>query len=205
MTRDVVLAPGLWMPSVAMTLFRARLAAAGYVPRVFVYRGREPLESNIDLLAGFVQQRLGNRPAHFVGHSLGGVLLLDLLCRHRQLRAASVVLLGAPVRGCLAGRRLAHSRFGRWMLGASSGRWAECEARWPRAEPLGVVAGTLPFGLGRALGPLPGENDGVVRVEETTVEGMTHRVLVREGHSMLIASSRVARLAAHFFERGRFD
>ena len=205
MTRDVVLVPGLWMPSVAMTLFAARLANAGYAAHVFVYSGREPPEANVSLLAKFVLERLGGRPAHFAGHSLGGALILDMLCRHRELPAASALLLGAPVRGCMAGRRLARHGFGRWMLGHSAARWEACEARWQRPEPLGVVAGTLPLGLGRALGSLPGENDGVVRVEETAVEGMTARALVREGHSVLIVSPRVARLALRFFAEGRLD
>ena len=205
MTRDVVLVPGLWMPSVAMALFAARLARAGYAARVFVYNGRDPLEENISLLEKFILEKVGGRPAHFAGHSLGGALILDALCRHPELRAASVLLLGAPVRGCMAGRRLARHGFGRWMLGHSAARWEPCEARWQRPEPLGVVAGTLPLGLGRALGALPGENDGVVRVEETTVEGMTARALVREGHSMLIVSPRVVGLATRFFAQGRFD
>jgi hypothetical protein len=45
----------------------------------------------------------------------------------------------------------------------------------------------------------------VVRVEETAVEGMRARSLVHEGHSMLIVSPRVVRLATRFFEHGRFD
>ena len=205
MTRDVVLVPGLWMPGVAMAVLGARLRNAGYAPSLFVYRGRDPLEASVESLAAFVRQRIDGRPAHFVGHSLGGALVLDTLCRHRELAAASAVLLGAPVRGCMAGRRFAGSAIGQWMLGGSAPRWRECEARWPRPEPLGIVAGTLPFGLGRALGSLPGENDGVVRVEETTVEGMTQRVLVPEGHSVLVVSSRVAALAGRFFRHGRFD
>ncbi|MDF3011409.1 MAG: alpha/beta hydrolase fold family protein [Burkholderiales bacterium] len=200
----MVLVPGLWMPSIAMALFRARLAKAGYATHLFVYRGRDAMEANVSLLEKFILERLGGRAAHFAGHSLGGTLILDTLCRHRELRAASVLLLGAPVRGCLAGRRLARHGFGRWMLGQSAARWQACEARWPRPEPLGVVAGTLPLGLGRALGALPGENDGVVRVEETRVEGTTARALVREGHSMLIVSPRVMRLAMRFFEQGSF-
>ena len=199
-----MLVPGLWMPSIAMALFRARLAKAGYAAHVFVYSGRAPLEINISLLEQFVLARLGGRSAHFAGHSLGGALILDTLCRHPELRAASVLLIGAPVRGCLAGRRLARHGFGRWMLGHSAARWPPCEARWQRPEPLGVVAGTLPFGLGRALEALPGENDGVVRVEETMVEGMTARALVHEGHSMLIVSPRVMKLATRFFEQGSF-
>jgi pimeloyl-ACP methyl ester carboxylesterase len=192
------------MPSIAMALFRARLAKAGYATHLFVYRGRDAMEANVSLLEKFILERLGGRAAHFAGHSLGGTLILDTLCRHRELRAASVLLLGAPVRGCLAGRRLARHGLGRWMLGQSAARWQACEARWPRPEPLGVVAGTLPLGLGRALGALPGENDGVVRVEETRVEGTTARALVREGHSMLIVSPRVMRLAMRFFEQGSF-
>lgn len=205
MTRDVVLVPGLWMPSVAMRYLAARLARAGFATHVFIYRGRAPLQASVAALAAFARGPLGGRPAHFVGHSLGGVLVLDTLCRHRELAAASALLLGAPVRGCMAGRRLEGHGLGRWMLGDSAPRWQACPASWPRPEPLGVVAGTLPLGLGRVLGALPGENDGVVRVEETMVEGMTARILVREGHSMLVLSPRVARLAQGFFERGSFE
>jgi len=203
-TRDVVLVPGLWMPGAAMALFAARLARRGYSPRVFVYRGRSPFDANVERLARFVHESLEGRAAHFVGHSLGGVLILEMLNRHPEIPVSSAVLLGAPVRGSLSGRRLRSQPFGRWMLGASEPRWAHCEARWRRSEPLGVVAGTLPLGLGRVLGRLPGQNDAVVCVDETTVEGMTARALVPEGHSMLIISGRVANLVDRFFAAGRF-
>lgn len=200
MSREVILVPGLWMPAAAMALIARRLAGAGYRTRWFGYSGRQPLEANIERLARFVD----GRPAHLVGHSMGGVLIYDTLRRHPRLASGRVVLLGAPVRGCFAGRRLEANAIGRWMLGASAARWAECDARWERAEPLGIVAGTLPLGLGRALGTLPGDNDGVVRVEETVVDGMTERVLVREPHSMLPVSGRVAGLVQRFLAGGRF-
>src|SRR5437870_892226 len=69
-TRDVVLAPGLWMPGAAMALLAARLLRAGYTPTVFAYRGRSPLEANVARFARFVRESLGARPAHYVGHSL---------------------------------------------------------------------------------------------------------------------------------------
>jgi hypothetical protein len=76
---------------------------------------------------------------------------------------------------------------------------------WKRDAPLGVVAGTVPLGLGRALGRLPGPNDGVVRVEETAVEGMTAQVLVALGHSLLIVSGAVGRQVECFMREGRFE
>ena len=200
MNNEVVLAPGLWMPAAAMALIAWRLARAGYGTRTFSYRGREPLEANIERLLRFID----GRSVHFVGHSLGGVLVYDALARHAEVPAGRVVLLGAPVRGCLAGRRLGSRALGRWMLGACASRWECRAASWTRPEPLGVVAGTLPVGLGRALGPLPGENDGVVCVDETAVQGMAQQMLVREAHSMLGVSRRVAALVETFLRSGRF-
>jgi pimeloyl-ACP methyl ester carboxylesterase len=200
MKPQVVIAPGLWMPGVAMAPFAARLARRGYAVRVFSYRGRDTHDANLDALARFARDA-----AFFVGHSLGGVLMLDMLNRHPEIEAAGVVLLGSPVRGCLAGRRLGRARLGRWMLGASCPLWEERPARWTHRAPLGVVAGTLPLGLGRAVaGALPGPNDGVVCVDETAVEGMRERTLVRQGHSMLIVSAQVSDLVQRFLHAGRF-
>jgi pimeloyl-ACP methyl ester carboxylesterase len=199
MKPQVVLAPGLWVPGAVMALLAARLAKRGYAARIFSYRGRGPYEENVEALARFARGS-----TFFVGHSLGGVLTLDMLSRHPDIHADAVVLLGAPVRGCLAGRRLATARLGRWMLGECRALWEEHGARWTRGSPLGVIAGTISLGLGRALGSLPAPNDGVVCVEETTVEGMSERALVPAGHSMLVVSARVLELVERFLRSGRF-
>jgi len=203
--RDVVLAPGLWMPGAAMALLAARLARAGYATHVFTYRGRSLLEGNVARLARFARQAVQGRAAHFVGHSLGGVLALEMLNAHPEQPVASLILLGAPVRGCLAGRRLGSARVGRWMMGGCGELWHEREAVWKRDAPLGVVAGTVPLGLGRAFGRLPGPNDGVVRVDETVVDGMTARALVPLGHSLLIVSGSVGRQVECFMRERRFE
>ncbi|HJV10040.1 MAG TPA: alpha/beta fold hydrolase [Burkholderiales bacterium] len=200
MRPQVVLVHGLWNPSPVLWPLAARLEAAGYAARVFSYPGRREHEANVEALARFAPGG-----GAFVGHSLGGLVVLDMLNRHPEIEARGVVLLGAPVRGCLAGRRFRSRRLGRWMMGACCPLWEERPARWSRAAPLGVIAGTLPFGLGRVIGgALPGENDGVVCVEETTVEGMSERTLVRQGHSMLVCAPSVARLVEGFLRAGRF-
>ncbi len=204
MRGEVLLVGGIWMPTVALALLGTRLARAGYAVRRFAYPTRAAPEGNVERLARFVRESYAGRPVHFVGHSLGGVLLFDMLSRHPDIPARHVVLLGSPVRGCQAGRRLGGLGLGRWMLGATCARWQAREARWARPEPLGVVAGTLPLGLGLALGLLPGPNDGVVRVDETAIDGMTGRILVRQGHSVLIVSAGVARLVSGFLDSGRF-
>ena len=46
------------------------------------------------------------------------MLVLETLRRHPEIPAASVLLVGAPVRGCHAGRRFGRAGVGRWMMGA---------------------------------------------------------------------------------------
>ena len=104
-----------------------------------------------------------------------------------------------------AGRRLAQHGWGRWFLGASESLWREGRAaRWTRPEPLGVLAGTTPVGLGRLFGALPGANDGVVRVEETEVDGMRERIVLPVAHSTMLVSARVAAQAVSFLADARF-
>ncbi|MEX2199022.1 MAG: alpha/beta hydrolase family protein [Burkholderiales bacterium] len=202
--REVVLAHGLWVPAMVMTPLAARLARAGFRCHLYAYHGRErPLDAHAERLARYAR---GVGPAHFIGHSLGGLVVLHALEQHRLVAADTVLLLGAPVRGNFAGRRLAQHGWGRWFLGASEPLWREGRAaRWTRPEPLGVLAGTLPVGLGRLLGALPGANDGVVRVEETEVEGMHERVVLPVAHSAMLLSARVAAQVVSFLEHARFS
>lgn len=206
MKADVVLVPGLWNPSGVLWPLAARLRRGGYTPHVFAYRGRAPLEANVERLVRFVQDSVGERPAHYIGHSLGGVLVLETLNRHPEIGVASALLIGSPVRGSFAGRRFGRERFGRWMMGAAARCWEAREARWTREAPLGVLAGSVAIGLGRMVGgALPGANDGVVCVEETAVDGMAASKLIREPHSWMPVSASVARLAETFMSTGRFE
>jgi pimeloyl-ACP methyl ester carboxylesterase len=201
--RDVVLVHGVWVPGLVMVPLAARLAREGMRCHRFAYGGRaRPLAANADDLARFARA-IG--PAHFVGHSLGGLVILHALNGNLQLGVGNVVLLGTPACGSFSGRRLARHAIGRWMLGETQPLWQDGEAmRWKRHERLGVIAGTFPMGLGRALGPLPGSNDGVVCVGETAIEGMSAQITLPVGHSVMLVSARVASQTAAFLRDGRF-
>ena len=194
------------MPGLVMAPLAARLARAGYRCHLFHYAShRRPLETNAEHLLRFVHRRVGERPAHYVGHSLGGLVVLATLAAHPELAIGKVVLLGTPAQGSLSGRLVGGRGIGRWLLGESAPLWRERAApRWMRPEPLGVIAGPAQFGLARAVVRLPGPNDGAVRVEETRVEGMRERVVLPVAHSAMIVSRRVAVQVLSFLEHGRF-
>ena len=199
----VILAHGLWVPGLVMHPLAARLERAGFRCHGFAYAGRaRPIEAHAERLARLARQ-LG--PAHFLGHSLGGLVVLEALQSDPAIAVGRVLLLGTPAQGCLSARWLARHTAGRWLLGESEQLWREERAaRWTRPEPLGVIAGTLPLGLGRMIGRLPGPNDGVVCVEETAVAGMAERAVLPVSHSAMLISARVASQVAAFLGDGKF-
>jgi pimeloyl-ACP methyl ester carboxylesterase len=201
--RDAILVHGLWMRGLVMRPLAARMARAGLRCHLFDYTGRErPLAVNAERLAHLARQ-VG--AAHFVGHSLGGLVVLDALAREPSLVVGRVALLGTPARGCFSARRLARFGFGRWLLGESEALWREGRtARWTRPEPLGVIAGTVPVGMGRVFAQLPCVNDGVVCVEETRIDGMAACSVLPVSHSGMLLSARVAESLCAFLELGRF-
>ena len=92
------------------------------------------------------------------------------------------------------------------MLGASEPLWGEGRfGPWQRAAPLAVIAGSHPIGLGRALGRLPGINDGVVTLEEARLPGMSAQLVMPVGHSEMLVSARVAHQVNAFLRNGKFD
>lgn len=201
--RDAILVHGLWVPGLVMAPLARHLSKAGFRCHSFSYPGRSrPVAAHAERLARFARE-VG--PAHFVAHSLGGLVTLEALVAEPAIAAGNVVLLGTPAQGCLAGRHFARHAAGRWLMGEAAAMWREGRsARWTRAEPLGVIAGTQPFGLGHMFTRFPGPGDGVVRVEETAVEGMRERVLLPVSHSLMLVSARVAGNVAEFLAHGRF-
>jgi hypothetical protein len=72
--------------------------------------------------------------------------------------------------------------------------------KWAEGKELLVVAGDIPLGSGLLLG-LPRPHDGVIRVEETRVEGAP-TVTVRASHVGLLLSRKVAALLSDHFRTG---
>ena len=106
MKTAAVFVHGLWLTGAEFTLLRRRLAAShGFECHSFSYRpSGGSMGTVIEKLARFVS-RIDAERVHFVGHSLGGIVL------HRYFEAASVcepgrvVFLGSPTVGSSTAER----------------------------------------------------------------------------------------------------
>jgi pimeloyl-ACP methyl ester carboxylesterase len=201
----VILVHGLWMGGWSMQGLSLLLSRRGYAAITLNYRSMaQSLDDHACRLAARIaEMRL---PAvHLVGHSLGGLVILRYLRIHGEQRISRIVLLGTPVRACMAGLRLENLAAGERLLGASRNIWRSLPDDFRPQRELGVIAGSRPWGLGRLVTRLPGTNDGVVRLEETEVVGMRDRIVLPVSHSGMLMSARVAREIAVFLERGAFE
>jgi pimeloyl-ACP methyl ester carboxylesterase len=203
----VVLVHGLWVHGVAMALMRRRIERGGYRAVSYSYPSmRLTLAENVERLARYCRSMAEMR-LHFVGHSLGGLIVLRLLERADAPIPGRVVLVGSPVAGSLAARRLERLPGGRAALGRSITQWMGTAPPVARdGIDIGVIAGTLPVGLGRIVAPgLPLPNDGAVTVDETQLPGARDTIALNVSHSGMLVSRAVAQQIVSFLRNGAFD
>jgi pimeloyl-ACP methyl ester carboxylesterase len=204
----VVYVHGLWMVGAEGQLLRRRLRhECGFDFYTFPYGSvRTPLGQIVEALGAMLQQ-LPGRQVHLLGHSLGGLIILECLRRYRIERPGRVVLLGSPLLGCRTAARLGRLRLARPLLGR-----AVCEQllapqprRWTSERELGVISGSMPLGFGHLVRLRFGEeNDGTIGVSETQIPGAKAYLTLPVSHLGLLFSPRVAREAGRFFQHGRF-
>jgi len=145
---------------------------------------------------------------HFVGHSLGGLVIYRFLERFPQQPPGRVVFLGTP---CLASR--AAQQAGQFRLVASlmgqpvaDELLQPQERRWTMDDrPLGIIAGTQRIGVGQYLAQFEEDCDGTVAVSETRLPGATDHLSLPVSHLGLLVSPRVARETGLFLQEGRFS
>jgi pimeloyl-ACP methyl ester carboxylesterase len=202
-----ILVHGLWMQGFALTVIQRRLAADGTVrAQLFSYPTIVgSMGDHVRRLIDYAQAHKVER-LHFVGHSLGGLVVLRALEVTADLPPGRAVLLGSPLQGSRAAQSLARLPFGRALIGnALAEECIDCSPReWSGRREVGVIAGSMGFGVGRLLANLEDEHDGTVMVAETRLPGAKDHMIVPASHTGLLLSAKVAAQTKHFLEHGVF-
>jgi pimeloyl-ACP methyl ester carboxylesterase len=203
----VVYVHGLWMPGEESLILRHRLSNEfGLTLQAFRYSGASATMSDItERLESWVRE-LKAPAVHFVGHSLGGLVIHRFLERFPDQPPGRVVFLGTP---CVASRVAQRaSRFApiAHLMGPSVAEvlLRPHERRWEHARPLGIIAGSQPIGVGQLLADFAEQNDGTVAVSETRMPGATDHIVLPVSHLGMLLSARVARETGTFLTQGRF-
>ncbi|MDJ0919052.1 MAG: alpha/beta hydrolase [Woeseiaceae bacterium] len=208
---SVICVHGFWSHGNGMVLIKRHFVNEyGWNAMTFSYPSvKGSLDENADLLAKFIEDE-GLERCHIVGHSLGGVLTLRMLSRSNSSFAGRVVCLGSPLSGSRAAHFLSRQNWAEQILGRSlpegtihsvANEWAGevCE----RVD-VGVVAGSIPVGIGQIAGGFNEPNDGTVAVSETQLDGARDHITMAVSHMGMLISRAAADQAAAFLKRGEF-
>ena len=218
LTRDnsgaaqVVLMHGLGRSEAAMLLMENHLLGAGYDVFNIGYPSNAADPQTLQaLITDAVDECCANngRPLHFVGHSLGGLLIRAYLADRAPNNLGKVVLLGPPNKGSqLADREDGLTEIlvdfagpTAQMLGTGPGDFpATLE---PPFFPLGIIAGNVSNPASNQW--LEEPNDGMVTVESAKLDGMTDFIELKLTHWGLRNSDEVFQQVTYFLQNNRFD
>ncbi|MEN6494416.1 MAG: alpha/beta fold hydrolase [Thermoguttaceae bacterium] len=160
-------------------------------------------------LTNILQNLSGIEEINFVGHSMGNIVIRRYLGEQTDPRIKRFVMLGPPNRGSSFATALADNPVFTAVLGKPGqelGReWAWLEGRLatPSCE-FGIIAG----GLGNSHGFNPflsGDDDGIVSVESTRLDGAKGFVMVPVLHGLLMHDRRVQAYTLRFLRNGKFQ
>lgn len=201
----VVLVHGLWYGPVSLALMARRLDARGFRTHRFSYPTlARSLAANARALFEYARA-LETETLHFVGHSLGGLVILRMFDEWTGLPPGRVVLLGSPVQGSAAAGRIMEMKITRPVIGKARTALEYGFSHAPARRETGVIAGTRSMGLGRMFEKLPVPHDGTIAVAETRLPGAADSIELPVSHTGLVLSAEVVSAVAGFLRRGRFD
>lgn len=201
MNPPVLLLHGIWNARAWVGPLAWRLRARGFSVDTFGYSS---VFGGPDVAVPQLLERLRNSgPVALVGHSLGGLLALEALRRQPDLPVSRVVCLGSPLRGSGTARSLADHGWS-LALGRSSELLLDGLPAWEGRAQVGLIAGSVPHGLGSLLGAIGDVSDGTVALDETRLPGLADHCVVAASHSGLVFSLDAARQTAAFLRDGCF-
>lgn len=205
----VVLLHGIARTSRSLSKLERGLQAAGFATLNIDYPSRK---KTIAALADEIHPAIlrfsdaRDAPLHFVGYSIGGLVVRAYVAKYRPSRLGHVVTLGTPhggseVADLLKGSALYRSFYGPAGLELTTGR----AGFLPVPDyPVGTIAGNRFIDPVAGLFVLPRPNDGRVSVQSAMVQGMADHIVIKASHTGLPSHVVAIAQTIAFLREGRF-
>ena len=208
---SVIVIHGFGRSAGSMSRLAEAVHEAGYEVRNVGYSSIQQSIEKIksDVFDKFDQYILKNpsKKIHFVGHSLGGLLIRAYLDQTQPKNLGSVILMGTPNQGTALVEEYQDKWYFSWLgpvlpeLRAAGSQFLET-LKAPYYK-VGVIAGSRPYSDSSEK-VLKGVHDGLVPVESAQLEGMSDFILIDVNHSRMKRDSRVITQVIHFLKYTRF-
>ncbi|MCY4400639.1 MAG: alpha/beta fold hydrolase [Gemmatimonadetes bacterium] len=206
----VVLVHGLGRAPASMAVMAQRLKWAGYHVAVVSYDSRTTSlhEQAAEVAAVVAGCCVEANKVHFVGHSLGGLVIRRYLADHRLPSLGRVVLVTPPNQGSMFVDWLSEVPLAAEVLGpvgsALGTDSTDIPARLPPPDyDVGIIAGNRAV---HPIGPvvIRGPDDGIVSIEQTRI-GDVPMIILPRSHAFIMNSRHAADATIRFLRTGSFE
>lgn len=214
MNDTIILFHGIARTKKSMAKFAAFLSGHGYhVVNVAYPSTKFAIEDLVDIVRPEIDaavRETSEGRVHFLGYSMGGLIVRALLKDHRPENLGRVVMVGTPNNGSqvadfLKGWSLYRKFYGPAGQQLITDQTAMSDLFGKVDYELGIIAGN------RTIDPISSliiglrvPNDGKVSVESTRLGGAAAHIVVPANHTFLPVNRAMWRQALSFFRDGRF-
>lgn len=210
-TETIVLLHGLGRTTISMLPLAAAARLRGFDVVPWGYRSRTfTIAEHAERLHADLEARSGRfERLHFVTHSLGGIIVRQMLANHPIVNCGRTVMLAPPNRGSEVVDRLRPFRFAHRILGRSGLELGTEETSTPNTLPpvgneTGVIAGSRQNNVIFSSW-IGAPNDGKVAITRAAVEGMRDFLVLPHSHTFILWAPDTIRQTLYFLEHGKFD
>lgn len=205
--QTVVLLHGLWRGWRAMRPMARALGQEGFSTLIVPYpSARKPVGELVAQVRAEVEKISGNQPVHFITHSLGGIIVRELLAGDVPWESGKVVMLAPPNQGSEIVDWSRDYPVLRKVLGpAGQALGSDGVPGALPALPVDLAAAvimgrrsSIPF-FRKLLGQ---ENDGIVSADKGLIEGLRGFSVIDADHTFIQMHPEAIRLCLHFLKTG---
>lgn len=150
-----------------------------------------------------------DKPVHFIGYSMGGILVRTLLNKHKPKNLGRVVQLAPPNNGSEVADALKNNWLYKKIYGPAGQQLITNQDKIKSLlgevnYELGIIAGNS------SIDPIssfiiPGKDDGKVSIKSTKLKGMKDHIVVSSCHTFFPSNKTVHKQTKHFLEHGEFE
>lgn len=145
---------------------------------------------------------------HFVGYSLGGLIIRAYLNHFRHNKLGRVVMLAPPNKGSEIADFLESFWLYKFLFGPAGQQLVTNQLDFKKIfgninYELGIIAGESKFNFiaNRIIGE---KNDGRVSITNTMIEGMKEHVIIESRHRVIASQKKSWQLTLAFLQNGSF-
>jgi esterase/lipase len=207
----VVVMHGIASSSKQMKNLAIYLKKEGYdVINVSYPSTNNKLEKLVDLVNKKLSVKfIKDKPIHFVGYSLGGLLIRAMIQKYPPKKLGRVVQIGTPNNGSEIIDFIKDKLFYKKILGPLGNELSI------NSNILKKLLGKVNYEIGGIAGNIsnnriasviiPGDDDGVVSIKSTKFEGIKDHIVVSSSHINLPTNKIVHKQTLYFLKNGVFN